>query len=218
MDNKEKVNTIEIEKILISKLDLCNILNEEELLMFFKRFYLFMQHDKQDAEINRKPETISKYLDNYLEFCSLLNLNKKEKVEVIMKFPGIIKMCDQEFKEKYALLSIAENSANTVRIEKFKNSPEDFRCNIKTIYSRYLLMKELHYDRPITWSNLVHASSTEFAKIFVKSKHDKQYKIFDEVEDLTKEKLWAMYPLNQDFIDELYEQEFGTRKEENYGK
>lgn len=81
-----------------------------------------------------------------------------------------------------------------------------------------MLMKTLDYPI-INWSNMVHASEKEFAKIFVKKDggYNKPYKIFSSPDDLTRDNLLRMFPYDREFVSSLRSKEVNEKSNRDSG-
>ncbi|MBQ3021206.1 MAG: hypothetical protein IJD92_03175 [Bacilli bacterium] len=200
----EKIERIdEIERILIEILDLDNIFSVEEKSSFFEKIIPYLQHNRNKTLLGRKPETIERQIDNYINFCKSIGLKKIEIVKSIYNFPSIIHTFNEEdFLYKYILMSVVENEDNTIRKNMIVEKPEDFKISLNVLYARYCLMKDLKYPN-ITWRNLIHDSHNDFVSKFVKRGYDKAYKVYKSCDMLTKEVLENMYPVDYNFILEL---------------
>ena len=206
--SKEEIieRTNQIENILLKELNLSEILDPTALEEFYLKFIPYIKHGRDTDEVTgRTPETIEKDLVNYINFCKIINLTDIEIITSIKNFPAIIREANEKLVDKYVLLSVVENEDNTIRKTNLINRPEDYIVDIKVIYARLMLMRNLSY--PISWNSLVKASQTDFAKIFVKSKHKKAHKVFDSESELASYKLKQMYPIDYEFINLLRELE-----------
>lgn len=201
-NTEEMKRTDEIESLLATKLRLKENLSDAELIDFYTKIISYLKHSNSDKIAGRPPKTISEDLDSFLEFAHLINLNEKEIIDAIKKFPAIIRSIDNDFYWKYILMGILENEDNTLRKNMLVIRTKDYRIDLKTLYARLCLMKNLGYQ-DITWSSLIKNSNNEFAKIFTKSKYSKPYKVFDSIEDLSKDKLIKMYPVDYNVLKEI---------------
>lgn len=192
----------ELESILSTKLKLRENLNDEELIDFYLHIIPYLKHSKNDKMSGRPPKTINEDLDNFLEFAHYINLNEKEIIKVIKKFPAIMRMIDDKFYWKYILMGVLENEDNTLRKTMLIERTQDFQIELELLYARYSLMKKLNYQ-DITWSSLVKNSNNEFAKIFTKSKYAKPYKVFDSVDELDRDKLIMMFPIDYNYLKQI---------------
>lgn len=203
---------LELEKVFYNKLNLKNILNENELTDFFQNIIIYLKHGKGKELVGRTPKMLESKIDYFINFGIKVGLNPKEIIKCIEKFPNILNIMDEKFVYKYSFLKVIENEDNTLRKNRLITDIEDFEVSLETMYSRYCLMNDLDY-KDINWSNLVHESHPEFIKKFVKGKYYKTYKVYDSADDLTSDKLKEMYPVNYNFIDELVIKDFGGLNE-----
>lgn len=215
LNNLENERIEKIEEILMRELNLSEVLPIDELRDFFSKFLPYIQHarSKSDVVAGRTPETLERDLVNYIEFCRKIDLSDKEIIISIQNFPAIIREANEKLEDKYILLSVLEDEDNLVRRKYLVNRPEDFIVDIKVIYARFMLMKQLSY--PISWNSLVKASQNDFAKTFVKSKHKKPHKIFDDVSQVSSDKLKEMYPIDYEFINSLREMDVNSMFKES---
>lgn len=197
----------EIESILFSKLNIKETLSDIELVDFYESFIPYFKHSRGEEILGRRPETLEKNIERFIDFSNKIGLTAKEVICILKKTPSI--MHDNDFINKYIFLSVIENEGNTLRKTKLIEKPQDFRVSLDTIYARYLLMKDLKYP-DINWSNVVHESHYDFVKKFIKAKHVKKYKVFDSLEAISEDKLKLMYPVNYNFINELKESELNS--------
>lgn len=205
---EELINRIdEIEKILLSKLNLKEALDDESLIEFYESFIPYIKHSRIEEISGRRPETLEKYINRFINFSNSIGLSNYDVINILKKHSSILH--DEEFINKYIFLSVIENENNTLRKTKLIEKPRDFRIGLETLYSRYLLMKDLEYP-DINWSNLVHDSHYEFSKKFIKVKTYKKYKIFDSLEDISELKLKSMYPIDYNFIEQLKNNDFNN--------
>ena len=194
----------ETEKILQDKLRI-DLLTTDQLSDFYANFITYLSHSSNKELLGRRPKELSENIDKYKEFCKRVGLTEIEIIESIKNFPSILHTFDDEFVDKFVILSVVENKENTLRKEKLIKNPRAYTIDIKTIFARYQLMQKLKY--PITWSNLVKATNNEFASIFVKDKYDKPYKIFDNINEVSSDRLKEMFPLDYIVINDLRKSE-----------
>ena len=195
----------ETERVLLEQLHLKENFSAEELSDFYVKFIPYLMHDRNNKMLGRTPETLKNNIDKYIEFCTNIGMCELDIITSIKNFPSIIHTFDDDFVDKFVIMSVAENETNNLRKEKLINNPRAFTIDIETIFARYSLMMKLNY--PITWNNLVKATNVEFAKIFVKDKYDKPYKIFESIDDLSVDNLKRMFPLDFTIISALRSEE-----------
>jgi len=193
---------VEIEQILCDKLNLKENLSEEEISFFYLNIIPYLKHSKNETMTGRPPKTIEEDLDNFIEFVKTIDLSELEIIETIKNFPAIIRMIDEDFYWKYVLMGVVENEDNTLRKTMLITRTRDFQIDLKLLFSRYCLMKKLNYS-DITWNSLIKNSSKDFAKIFVKGKYSKPYKIYKTIDELSSDKLRYMFEVDYNFLTNL---------------
>lgn len=168
--------TEELRALFYERLNL-NLLSFEMQEYFLKVMNNYMKH-------GRTYEYVESTLDRLLNFFEAIGIGNMECAIILMNFPTILNIVDELY-EKYLFLGILENEDNTFRRHKFFSKTKDYRTCLNTIYARYKLCMECGYE-DIKWNTLVHATDTEFAKIFVYSTYRKPYQRFTTVQEVNK--------------------------------
>lgn len=197
-------DSLALEKVIVEELALNENLSDEGIVDFFKTFVKYLQHNRSDEIKGRTPESLRKNIQDFKEFCFKLGFGIKEILIILGLSPSILNISIETLKDKYALMGLVDTEGNLLRKRKLLISPDDYRVSNELIYARYMLMQALKYPR-INWSNLVHSSEREFAKIFVKSAtgYNKPYKVFTSMEELSRENLLSMFPYDRGFVLKL---------------
>ncbi len=185
--------TEEMKNLFYEKLDLEH-LNPTTQQYFLKVMSDYIKH-------GRTYEYIEEKLDRLLFFFECIDIGTTECTIILMNFPGILNIVEELY-PKYLFLGILENEDNTFRYHKFFSKTKDYRVGLHKIYARYVLCQIADYPE-IRWNTLVHATDSEFAKIFVMGKYKKPYQIFESVEQV----LEALECVNFDtlYIDDYKE-------------
>ena len=193
-------DTLSLENVLIEELSLKENLSSEAIVDFFKTFIKYLQHNRSEEIKGRTPESLRKNIQDFKNFCFELGFSIDEIIIIIRISPSILNISIENLRDKYALMGLVDNEGKKIRKHKLLICPDDYRVSNELIYARYMLMTTLSYPR-INWSNMIHASEKEFAKIFVKNElgYNKPYKVFASMEELTREKLIAMFPYDKNF-------------------
>lgn len=197
-------DSLSLEKVLVDELALNENLSDEGIVNFFKTFVKYLQHNRSDEIKGRTPESLRKNIRDFKEFCFELGFGIKEILIILGLSPSILNISIETLRDKYALMGLVDTEGNLLRKRKLLISPDDYRVSNELIYARYMLMQTLRYPR-INWSNLVHSSEREFAKIFVKSDtgYNKPYKVFTNMEELSRDNLLSMFPYDREFALKL---------------
>lgn len=197
-------DTLTLEKVLIEELKLNETLTIEEMVIFFKDFMKYLQHNRSEEIKGRTPENLRNNIRDFKLFCFELGFTLKDIIHILQISPSILNLPVETLRDKYALMGLVEDHSHHLRKTKLITSPDDYRVSNELIYARYMLMETLSYPK-ITWSNLIHASESEFAKIFVKKVdgYNKPYKVFSDMEALSRENLLNMFPYNKEFVTKL---------------
>lgn len=152
-------------------------------ISFWNAITKYLQHGRKEGVIEgRTLEYLEKHLDELLKFLDALMYTDEEKVIIITRMPAILNTT-KDVIDKFLLLGVIENQENTFRRKKLLNKTNDYRVGIKKIYGRYITAITAGYHN-INWNLLVHSTDTEFASIFVKNVHEKDYQIFDTHEEV----------------------------------
>lgn len=194
----------EVENILMSVLNLKENLTDLELAEFYTCFIPFLNHGRKNELLDRSTDTIKSKLIIFYNFAKNIGLTDREIINFLKEYPSVLNVAgSQKFIDKYILLSVIENEDNTVRKRHMITRPKDFRVSLETIYARYALMRNLGYDK-INWSMLVKKTHDSFISRFViNGGEDKSYKVFNDVKDMSADKLRELYPVDYSFIEEL---------------
>ena len=200
----KKEDSLALEKVLIEELELNETLTIEEMASFFKDFIKYLQHNRSEEIKGRTPESLRNNIRDFKTFCFELGFTLKDIIFILRQSPSILNLSIETLRDKYALMGLVEDHSHHLRKTKLIMCPDDYRVGNELIYARYMLMESLSYSK-ITWSNLIHASESEFAKIFVKKDagYNKPYKIFSSMEALSRENLLNMFPYNKEFVAKL---------------
>lgn len=142
----------------------------------------FLDVMKSYIKHGRTFEYISSTLERLLFFFRAVGIGNVEVAIILTNFPAILNIVDELY-PKYVFLGIIENEDNSFRRHKFFSKTKDYRVSLEKMYARYRLCMEAGYD-DIKWNTLVHASDTEFAKIFIVSTYKKPYHLFQTVEQV----------------------------------
>ncbi len=139
-------------------------------------------------------------------------------IHILRMSPSILNVSIESLRDKYALMGLIDDHSYHLRKTKLILCPDDYRVSNELIYARYMLMKTLDYPS-INWSNMVHASEKEFAKIFVKKDggYNKPYKIFSSTDDLTRDNLLRMFPYDREFVSSLRSKEVNEKSNRDSG-
>ena len=198
-----------LEHVLFEELDLNNTLTIEGRLAFFKNFMKYLQHNRSEEIKGRTPESLRNNIRAFKDFCFELGFTLKDI---------ILNISIESLRDKYALMGLIDDHSHYLRKTKLILCPDDYRVSNELIYARYMLMKTLDYPN-INWSNMIHASEKEFAKIFVKKEggYNKPYKVFSSMEELTRENLLRMFPYDREFVSKLRSKEVNEKSDQDSG-
>ena len=158
-------------------------MNKEFKNLFYEKLLLSELSFKEQSDFLRKMSSyledgrtigfVSEKINKLLEFLYAIDLNEKDAVRILTKYPSILNTVDSLY-EKYIFLGYIENLDNTVRVEKLLSNPKDYMIGLGKLYARFVLLKESGCE--YTWNNLVHYSDREFCKIFI----SKPYELFSD--------------------------------------
>ena len=158
-------------------------MNKEFKNLFYEKLLLSELSFKEQSDFLRKMSSyleegrtigfVSEKINKLLEFLYAIDLNEKDAVRILTKYPSILNTVDSLY-EKYIFLGYIENLDNTVRVEKLLSNPKDYMIGLGKLYARFVLLKES--GCAYTWNNLVHYSDREFCKIFI----SKPYELFSD--------------------------------------
>ena len=185
--------TEQMRDLFYKKLNL-EYLSEETQKHFLDVMASYIKH-------GRTYEYISSTLERLLFFFRAIGVGNIEVAIILTNFPAILNIVDELY-PKYLFLGIIENEDNSFRRHKFFSKTKDYRVGLEKMYARYRLCMEAGYE-DIRWNTLVHASDTEFAKIFVESAYRKPYQLFQDIDQVNE---W----LSNVDISELNIDEFKT--------
>ena len=204
-----------LEHVLFEELDLNNTLTIEGRLAFFKNFMKYLQHNRSEEIKGRTPESLRNNIRAFKDFCFELGFTLKDIILILKISPSILNISIESLRDKYALMGLIDDHSHYLRKTKLILCPDDYRVSNELIYARYMLMKTLDYPN-INWSNMIHASEKEFAKIFVKKEggYNKPYKIFNDVSELSRENLVKMFPMDLETLDEILSVKKEVKKDE----
>lgn len=166
----------QLRELFYNKLDL-QYLSEETQKHFLDVMEGYIKH-------GRTYEYISSTLERLLFFFRAIGVGNIEVAIILTNFPAILNIVDELY-PKYLFLGIIENEDNSFRRHKFFSKTKDYRVGLEKMYARYRLCMEAGYE-DIKWNTLVHASDTEFAKIFIESTYRKPYQLFQTVEQVNE--------------------------------
>lgn len=165
--------TEELKQLFADRLNL-DLLSRDTQLHFYDVMSRYMAH-------GRTYEFIVNSLDNLLEFFDSIGINRIEAVIIISNDPALLNNVNGLY-DKYLFLGIIENELNGFRKHKFFSKTRDYRVSLDTMYKRYRFCLESGYD-DIKWNTLVHATDSEFAKIFVETTYRKPYQRFSTIQE-----------------------------------
>lgn len=165
--------TDELKQLFVDRLNL-DLLSRDTQLHFYDVMSRYMAH-------GRTYEFIVSSLDNLLEFFDAIGINRIEAVIIISNDPALLNSVSALY-DKYLFLGIIENELNGFRKHKFFIKTRDYRVSLDTMYKRYRFCLESGYN-DIKWNTLVHATDSEFAKIFVESTYRKPYQRFSTIQE-----------------------------------
>lgn len=207
-----------LEHVLFEELDLNNTLTIEGRLTFFKNFMKYLQHNRSEEIKGRTPESLRNNIRAFKDFCFELGFTLKDIILILKISPSILNISIESLRDKYALMGLIDDHSHYLRKTKLILCPDDYRVSNELIYARYMLMKTLDYPN-INWSNMIHASEKEFAKIFVKKEggYNKPYKVFSSIEELTRENLLRMFPYDREFVSKLRSKEVNEKSDQDSG-
>ena len=163
-----------LKELFYTKLGL-EYLSEPIQKHFFDVMETYIKH-------GRTYEYIESTLERLLFFFNAIGIGNVEAVIILSNFPAILNIVDELY-PKYLFLGIIENDDNSFRRHKFFSKTKDYRVGLHKMYARYRLCLEAGYE-DIKWNTLVHASDSEFAKIFVEGTYRKYYQIFHSVDQV----------------------------------
>ena len=150
---------------------------------FWSSFSKYLEHGRKKGIIEgRTIDYLEKHLEELLKFLDALMYTDEEKVIIITRMPTILNTT-KDVIDKFLLLGVIENEDNTFRRKKLLNKTNDYRVGLKKMYGRYITAITAGYPN-INWNLLVHATDTEFAMIFVRNVHKKDYQIFESVDEV----------------------------------
>lgn len=176
--------TKELVELFINRLNL-DLLSRETQTHFYDVMTRYMAH-------GRTYDFVVRSLDKLLELFDVFGINRIEAAIIISNDPALLNNVDALY-DKYLFLGIIENEENTFRNHKFFSKTRDYRVALDTMYKRYRFCLESGYV-DIKWNTLVHATDSEFAKIFVESTYRKPYQRFDTLEQALEYIREAEYP------------------------
>lgn len=188
--------------VLIEELELDKYYSKEEIDSIFNKLKPYFEHNSNERTLGRDPETLRKNIREILFFYKTIGLNIDEIIDSIRSYPSIIHSGNKVF-QNYLLYSCLENEHNTERRDRLIKRAGDFIIDPKRTFARLRLMQDLNYEA--NWENLVKKNDLNFARIFVKSKHAKPYKIFKDVDRIMGENLKNMYPFDYNYLGYLME-------------
>ena len=186
----------EIVNLFNETLKLNSYLDSAGQSLFWDSIKSYMQHCRNEQLGGRTYDYVSTKLNQLMTFFQTIDLSEKEIIMVIQEFPSILNSSVSDIYYKYLLLGVIDSNENLNRKDRLINNPKDFITGLSLVYARYCLMVDLNYPQ-ITYSNLFHDSAFEFASKFVKKKYNKPYQIFNNIDELTSEKLIEKYPLDE---------------------
>ena len=214
-DTKFEIGIDELEDVLEEELQLYENTSLEYAAQFFESFLKYLKHNRTTGIGGRTPGTLRGNLRDFKDFAFFHGFTMEEIYIILMRFPSILNISLDNLEQKYKLMALVEDETGTLRKRKLLLAPEDFKIGNDLIYARYMLMTKLGYS-PITWRNLIHDSQNDFAKKFVRAdaRYNKPYKIFDDVSELSRENLVAMFPMNLETLDEILNVKKEVKKDE----
>lgn len=171
-------------------------MNKQELIDKLASINLIMQ----EQDLNKVLDTLfynvdennDINVDNFYKFAKSNGLKDVEIVSFIKVNPKVLtEMGFKAFLRKYIFLSVIENDTNTRRIKYMKKSPKDFKTSLSKIYSKYQYLKKMGLE--IDWNSLLRQKQEKLDKKVISSGGT----------PLSIEKIREMYPVDEEYIDEL---------------
>ena len=228
--NEEKI--VKIRHLLMKKLDLVNNLNKDEFLDFCNKFTGFLRQNRYNSLLGNSLEVLEKKFNKTISFLKRIGFNTRDIIDILFKDFRLLSIIpEEEFINKYVLLSVLEDDKNSVRKHILEKTPRFFNKSLDELYARYKLLEESGYG--VTKYLMTKPNYNEFINYFVaRSFVRKPYQIFSEPISITK--LISKYPIDYNFINELkkndnnrnflYDSEYLSKEEkidlaiENYSK
>lgn len=164
-------------KLFINKLNLNN-LSDEERTSFLASMLRYLDHGRKDTINGRTLTYVETQLDKLLNLFECIGCTNEECIKALSNLPSLLNTVDDLY-EKYLLLGIVEDKENTIRKDKLINKTKDYMVGIQKIYARYRLIVESGYN-VFSWNILMHASDSEFCKVFVRGRYFKPYQVFSD--------------------------------------
>lgn len=170
-------------KLFMDKLDLSN-LSENERNSFFAIMIKYLDHGRKDAINGRTLLYVEAQLDKLLNLLECMGCTKEDCVKVLSNLPSLLNTVDDLY-NKYLLLGIVEDVDNSIRKDKLINKTKDYMVGISKIYARYRLIMESGYN-VFSWNILMHATDSEFCKVFTRGKYFKPYQSFSDKDSVMR--------------------------------
>lgn len=211
-------DSLALEHVLFEELELNKLLSIDKQYAFFKDFMKYLQHNRSEEIKGRTSESLRNNIRDFKTFCFELGFTLMDVIHILRMSPSILNVSIESLRDKYTLMGLIDDHSYHLRKTKLILCPDDYRVSNELIYARYMLMKTLDYPS-INWSNMVHASEKEFAKIFVKKDggYNKPYKIFSSTDDLTRDNLLRMFPYDREFVSSLRSKEVNEKSNRDSG-
>ena len=199
MNKEDRIK--EIRTIFINKLDLSELLSQDEFMEFCIKLTKFLNYNRYSRILSFNNNKLIETLDKAINFYYNLGLTKLDLIETLSNgFSFLDAINEPDFLNKYILLSLAENDKNTIRIELLEKSPNVFRKSLEEIYARYKLLEST--NREFTKSALICDTYLNFINRFVSNTYiDSNSKILTE--RISLEKLVNKFPVDYSFIQSL---------------
>lgn len=152
---------------------------QENFLVAMARY---LDHGRKEEINGRTFEYVERQIDKLLLFLGSIGCTTWDAVKILTNMPSLLNTVDDLY-NKYLFLGIVENENNTFRKEKLINRTKDWMVGLPKMYARYRLVCDSGYGKA-NWNNLVHSSDREFASIFIHSAYNKNYQMFETLEEV----------------------------------
>lgn len=191
----------ELIKYLYQKLKLSKYKNSDEISTFLAGFqkYLNGNYSKRSASGigGRTLETVKKNTEDFCSFLEIIGCSEEQIINIIAKAPDLMNLDIDKIYQKYLILGMLPvcSEDENYRLKHIVSKPQDLRTSEETIYDRICFASSAGYPmEKLTWNMVIHATESEYAKVFIKSSYVKDYKIFESIEEYKQRDKYFLSP------------------------
>lgn len=191
----------ELIKYLNQKLKLSKYKNSDEMSTFLAGFQKYLNGNYSKRSVSgtggRTLDTIKKNTEDFCSFLETIGCSEEQIIHVIEKAPDLMNLDVNKLYQKYLILGMLPmcNDDENYRLKHIVSKPQDLRTSEETMYDRICFASSVGYPmEKLTWNMVIHATESEYAKIFIKSSYAKNYKIFESVEEYKKRTKYFLSP------------------------